>query len=221
MPRSAFSARLRVATLAWLAAAAAPAFAQAPEQPLGELLDVIPLPEEEDEAEAPAPALPPPPPPRPEVRPGYVVPVDLPPSAATGEVQAPDELEAPDELVVIEELRPPAKAVDPAAEAAAAADRSWAELQEQRRQEVNEVEAPIVANLNAEMAARAEAEGRRFAEEQEAYRQGVIAREEEARRVAAEHRAAMEEHARRVAREQEEYRARVEACRRDRRRCDF
>jgi hypothetical protein len=180
----------RFALLAvWLCVAASAAPAQQPDEPLGELLDVIPMPEE-----APAKADPPGalrPVAAPPVEPGNVVPVELPASAATG-AMPPEEPEA-------EPL--------PLDAEAAAAEAAWAARQEQRRAEINAVEAPVVDRLNAEMAARAAAASRRFADEQAAYEQRLAELEADARRREAEHAAAMEAHARRVAREQAAYRA--------------
>ncbi len=202
--------------------------AQTPDEPLGDLLNVIPLPEGPP-AEADAPASSPSPPrfvpaPAPSVPAGNVLPVDLPPSAATGEPVLPDEAASEADLAAQDGLAGEADLTEEEAAAAAAdaaAEAAWAAIQEQRRAQVNAVEAPIVAGLNAEMAARAEAEGRRMAEERAAYEQSLIELEEQARRREAEHAAAMEAHARRIAREQAEYRARVEACLAgDRRACE-
>ncbi|WP_114954484.1 hypothetical protein [Sphingosinicella terrae] len=196
------------------------AWAQTPDEPLGELLEVIPLPEDRPtpalSPESPAKPEPAPmPAPTPPVRPGSVVPVDLPPSSIPEEaLPAPAEAEA----VPVEVAAPPATdmadqgAAKTDADAAAEADARWTEMQEQRRRDINAVESPIIDRLNAEVAARAAAETRRIEEERAAYERSLIEAEEEARRVEAEHRAVMEEHARRVAREQAEYRARVEAC---------
>jgi colicin import membrane protein len=206
-------AALGVASLA-AALLSLPAAAQEPEEPLGDLLEIIPLPEEKPAAEATPPPRKPAPAPAPIVRPGNVLSVDLPPSAATGEISTPDESQT--------EADPSAEGQTAAeADAAAIADAAWAALQEQRREAVNAVESPIVARLNAEMAARAAEAGRRFAADQEAYERSLVEHEELVRRRQAEHATETEAHARRVAREQAEYRARVEACLAgDRRACD-
>ena len=215
MSRS-FRSALLVSCLAMLASHPASAAAQKPGEPLGELLDVIPLPEEAPaEASSPADEKPatPRPAPAPSVSPGDVLPVELPPSAVTGEMPAEPPAAAVGESEASASGLVPAESIaDPAAAAAAEADAAWEERQEQRRAEINAVESPIVDQLNAEMAARAEAAGRRFADEQAAYEQSLAEREAEIRRREAEHQAEMEAFARRVAREQAAHRARVEAC---------
>lgn len=223
---------LSTAALVALAAALTtphPASAQKPQEPLGELLQVIPLPEpkedERSEAEsavetrvAPNPA--------PDVPPGRIVPIQLPPSDAV-EPDPVTETESPttgtdaEAGVAVADAEPAPEEADkaelPAAESqadqdAANADAAWEAIQEQRREEINAVEAPVVEALNAEGAARAAAETQRIEEEMQAYRRSLVEAEEEARRLEAEHEAIMAEHARRVAREQAEHRARVEAC---------
>lgn len=223
---------LSAAPLAALAAAltaALPASAQKPQEPLGELLQVIPLPEPKDKEEAPEAAdtdRASSPDPRPDVPPGRIVPIQLPPSDAVEpvpvvEAEAPTgDADAEVGTAVAAGISPPAAAGEREASAsgdevdleAAKADAAWQAIQEQRRQEINAIESPIVDALNAEGAARAAAETRRIEEEMEAYRRSLIEAEEEARRLEAEHDAVMAEHARRVAREQAEHRARVEAC---------
>jgi hypothetical protein len=202
-----FLAASAVALLASVAGAA-----QTPAEPLGDLLDVIPLPEKplagaatDAEAPRPAPLTTPSPPP---VRPGAVVPIDLPPSRIIEEPAAPEISEMLAEGLSGDSAEGKAEATNAQAEA----DANWAAIQEQRRQAINAVEAPIVDRLNAEGAARARAEARRFEEERVAYERSLAEAQEERRRVQAEHDAEMAAYAERVGREQAEYRARVAAC---------
>jgi hypothetical protein len=88
------------------------------------------------------------------------------------------------------------------------ADAAWAALQERRRQEINAVESPIVARLNAEMVERQEAFERQVAEERAAHERRVAAHAAEIRRLEAEHRAALERHRA----EEERLRALYQAC---------
>lgn len=169
-----------------LAAFGAVASAQQPGKPLGGLLDSLPPPE--TEARQPAPARPAQPP-----RSGVGT-VELPPSQ-------PARIDAPEEESAIETK-------DPESIEAAAADAAWADLQEQRRAEINAVESPIVDRLNAEMVERQQAFERQVAEERAAHERRVAAHAAEVRRLEAEHRAALERHRR----EEERLRAIYQAC---------
>lgn len=163
------------------------AAAQQPDKPLGELLESLPEPEaERREAAEPAPARPTPSP-----RSGIST-AELPPSE-------PARLDAPEASNVVAATE---------AGAAAEADSAWAALQERRRQEINAVEAPIVARLNAEMVERQEAFERQVAEERAAHERRVAAHAAEVRRLEAEHRAALEAHRR----EEQRLRALYQAC---------
>lgn len=172
-----------------LAALGAVASAQQPGKPLGELLDSLPPPE----AEAPEPAQPAPARPAPLPSSGVGT-VDLPPSQ-------PARIDAPEAVPAID-------AKDSAAIEAAAADAAWADLQEQRRAEINAVEGPIVDRLNARMVERQQAFERQVAEERAAHERRVAAHAAEVRRLEAEHRAALERHRR----EEERLRALYQAC---------
>ena len=209
--------------LAAAAVLAAPASAQQSGRPLDGLLDSLPPPENapRDDAaqDAPAktedsgPAIPivrPPPfsatpaplPPPPTVTPGHVGTMDLPPSSVTYDTPAPA-------------MEPPVVAVEgPPAPVGAdvAANANWAALQEQRRQEINTVESPIVARLNASVAAEQEASRQRAAQARADYEQAVVEREESIRRAEEEHQAAVAAHDAEVARERAAYEARVAAC---------
>ncbi|MGZ8281746.1 MAG: hypothetical protein ACXWUN_02195 [Allosphingosinicella sp.] len=190
-----------IAGLAAATLAALPVSGQKPEEPLGELLEVLPLPEAAASEDEPQPGPPPP------VASGSVVPVDVPQSAATGEIGTSDSS-------ILDEEPAPVLYESPDARAQADADAAWAALQTQRRAKVNEVEAPITARLNEAEAARAEAARRRFERDQENYERELFDLEEDARRRRADYDAAL-------ARERAEYRARVEACRAgDRWACD-
>jgi hypothetical protein len=165
------------------------ASAQQPGKPLGELLESWPPPEAEArEAVQPAPARPAPPP-----RSGVGT-IELPPSQ-------PARIDAPEAVPAVD-------AKDPEAMEAAAADAAWADLQEQRRAEINAVESPVVARLNAAMVERQEAFERQVAEERAAHERRVAAHAAEIRRLEAEHRAALERHRA----EEERLRALYQAC---------
>jgi hypothetical protein len=212
----------------WLLAAAAmlaaPAVAQQSQRPLDGLLDSLPPPENAPRGEVPrqeappkpdesGPAIPivrPPPfsatptplPPPPTVTPGHVGTMDLPPSSVTYDTPAP----ATETPVVAVEAPPAPVGADTAANA------NWAALQEQRRQAVNTVESPIVARLNANVAAEQEAARQRAEQAQADYEQAVVDREESIRRAEEEHQAAVAAHDAEVARERAAYEARVAAC---------
>lgn len=172
--------------------------AQEAERPLGDLIETLPPPE--DEAAPPAREVPVAPivRPPPAVEPGRVGTTDLPPSAVLDETDVA-ELTAPaDPVVPI--VAPPSPANDSAA------------LQEQRRQEINAVEAPVVANLNAAQVARQEETRRQEEAAQADYARSVAEREEAIRASEAEYQAALAAHDERVKRERAEYEARVAAC---------
>lgn len=214
--------------LAAAAALATPAVAQQAQRPLDGLLDDLPQSEPTSEAapkdeaqarETPAqtddsgPAIPivrPPPfsatpaplPPPPTVAPGHVGTMDLPPSSITYDSPAP----AAEMPVVAVEAPPAPVGTDVAANA------EWAALQEQRRQEINTVESPIVARLNANAAAEQEAARQRAEQAQADYEQAMVEREESIRRGEEEHQAAVAAHDAEVARERAAYEARVAAC---------
>ncbi|MBX3562476.1 MAG: hypothetical protein KF780_11770 [Sphingomonas sp.] len=200
---------------------AAPAAAQDRDRPLGDLLDALP----DDGAEAPekpepaaaaperpfAPLLRPPPPrarPAPAPVPGRIGTTELPPSAALYPENDPspappaglsgDALGAP---VAIDPPPPPTEA-----------DLAWQALQEQRRREINAVEAPLVARLNAQVAADQEAARLRAEQDRADYERALLDRDAEAARIEADHRAAIEAHRRAVARQRAAHEARVAAC---------
>lgn len=162
---------------------AAPALAQRPDAPLGEIVEALPMPEDA----APAPARRPAPPP------GGVATTDLPPSAADPLVADPAEPDLP-------------------AEAEAAVANAWELERERRRAEINAEESPLTARLNEEVAARHAEIRRRNAEAEAAHARAVAAAEAEARRVRTEHQAALDRHRREVERLEADHRARVAAC---------
>jgi hypothetical protein len=127
--------------------------------------------------------------------------MDLPPSTVTYERQPPSE------TPVVTVDAPPA----PVGETLDA-DASWAALQEQRRQEINALEAPVVARLNANVAAGQEAARLRAEQVQADYERDLADREESIRRADDEHRAAMAAHDAEVARQRAAYQAQVAAC---------
>lgn len=200
--------------------------AQEPGRPLGDLLDTLPPPEDaarSPRGAAPAPEVaddgkpvlpivrpppfsenPPPPrplPPPPAVAPGRVGTMDLPPSTVTYE--RPPVPEAP--VVAVD--APPAPVGAPLD-----ADADWAALQEQRRQEINALEAPLVARLNANVAAEQEASRLRAEQAQADYERELADREDSIRRADDEHQAAMAAHDAEVARQRAAYQAQVAAC---------
>ncbi|MDQ8757825.1 hypothetical protein RCO27_16485 [Sphingosinicella sp. LHD-64] len=212
---------------------AAPATAQQPERPLGDLLESLPPPEAAQRSEAaprepsprieengPAipivrpppfsatpPPLPPPLPPPPTVTPGHVGTMDLPPSSVTYDMPAPAaDVPLTETPVVAVEAPPAPVGTDTAANA------EWAALQEQRRQEINAVESPVVARLNANIAAEQEAARQRAEQAQADYEQAVVDREESIRRTEEEHQAAIAAHDAEVARRRAAYEAQVAAC---------
>lgn len=208
----------------------AAAGAQDRERPLGDLLDSLPSDEASDEAEAPpraepadappperpfAPLLRPPPPsraapapapPPPAPVPGQIGTMDLPPSAVLyPENDPPPAPPGADAL-------PAPVAIDPPPPPPTEADLAWRALQEQRRQEINALEAPLVSRLNAAAAADQEAARLRAEQDQADYEQALADREAEIARIEADHQAAQEAHRRAVARQRAEYEARVAAC---------
>jgi hypothetical protein len=178
-----------------LVAFGAVASAQQPGKPLGELLESLPPPEAEArEAVQPATARPAPPP-----RSGVGT-IELPPSQ-------PARIDAPEAVPAVD-AKDPEALEDPEAVEAAVADAAWADLQEQRRAEINAVESPIVDRLNAQMVQRQQAFERQVAEERAAHERRVAAHAAEVRRLEAEHRAALERHRA----EEERLRALYQAC---------
>lgn len=172
----------RLITFSLAVAIAAPLAAQDANKPLGELLEVLPPTEAEEEEVAPLAPSPP------TVAPGTVATTELPASS----------------------LDEPFGAANADAEPAAApteADAAWAAMQERRRQEVNAVEAPRVAELNGAIEARLEETERRNAEAQADYERRLAAHDEEVRRAEADHQAALERHRRDVARQRAQYEA--------------
>ncbi len=213
--------RLILAGLAAFALAV-PAAAQDRDRPLGDLLDALPP----DDAETPdkvAPAAPAPdrpfapllrpappqsrPAPVPAPPPGRIGTTDLPPSAVlypeTDPPPAPPEDVPGDGSDVPVAIAPP-----PPSEA----DLAWQALQEQRRQEINALEAPLVARLNARVAADQEAARLRNEQAQADYEQALLDRDEEAARIEADHQAAIAAHRRAVVRQRADHEARVAAC---------
>lgn len=215
--------RLILAGLAALALAA-PAAAQDRDRPLGDLLDALPP----DDAETPdkvAPAAPAPdrpfapllrpappqsrPAPAPAPLPGRIGTTDLPPSAVL--YPETDPPPAPPEGLSGDALGAPV-AIDPPPPPPTEADLAWEALQEQRRQAINAEEAPLVARLNARVAADQEAARLRAEQDQADYEQALADRDAEAARIEADHQAAIEAHRRAVARQRADYEARVAAC---------
>lgn len=186
---------IRIFASAFFAVAAHGAAAQETGKPLGELLDVLPPPEG-----APAEPASPPPAPPPEVSQGSVGTLVLPPSQADG-LGAPA-VPASGEVADVAQAEAEAP-LDGEAEA----DAAWAAMQEERRRKVNEVEAPLVARLNAEVAARQEAQRRANEEARAAREASLAAREETIRRAEAEYRAALERHRRELEMQQARYQA--------------
>lgn len=135
MSRFAACAALLIASAATATLAAAPALSQTPQKPLGQLLNVLPMPE-----------------------PTRVAQVDIPPSAADGyELIDPDDY--PDDGSM------PAARADPDSTIEAEIARREADLAEARRQQrdkVDAVERPVTARLNEAEAARAASVRRNF-----------------------------------------------------------
>ena len=201
------------------------------ERPLGDLLDSLPSDEVEapvgaEPADAPpperpfAPLLRPPPPSRAAPAPPAPVPAPLPPAPVPGQIGTTD---LPPSAVLYPENDPPPAppgadalpapiAIDPPPPPPTEADLAWRALQEQRRQEINALEAPLVARLNAQVAADQEAARLRAEQDQADYEQALADREAEIARIEADHQAAIEAHRRAVARQRAEYEARVAAC---------
>lgn len=197
--------------------------AQESNRPLGDLLDTLPppeaaprqpgvaAPEVADEDKPVLPIVRPPPfsaapppqplPPLPTVAPGRVSTMDLPPSTVIYERPAPAETP----VVAVE--APPAPIG-----ATTDADANWAALQERRRQEINALEAPVVARLNANVAAEQEAARLRAEQAQADYERDVANREDAIRQTEEEHQAAMAAHDADVARQRTAYEAQVAAC---------
>ncbi len=216
---------LILASLAALIAAAAPAAAQDRDRPLGDLLDALPPDPAETsgkaEAQAPeperpfAPLLRPSPPqsrlvpaPAPPPEPGRIGTTDLPPSA----VLYPDDDLLPALAEEAESDSPVAIAPPPPISPPTEADLAWQALQEQRRQEINAEEAPLVARLNVRAAADQETARLRAEQALADHEQAMLDREAEIARIEADHRAATEAHRRAVARQRAEHEARVAAC---------
>ncbi len=189
---------IRLAATASLLAAvlALPAFAQDADAPLGDILEA--LPEEEKQTSEPAP-------PRRTVPVTGVGTADLPPSDVAGRIGEAEEPKAEPSTETEAET-------SEAARARAEADALWAARQEQRRAEINAAEAPIVARLNARVAARQEAAARENEEARLAWERRVAEMEAEARASEAAHRAALEAHRREVARQRAEHERRVALC---------
>lgn len=215
--------RLRVsqmllAGLAGISLAAAGS-AQDRARPLDDLLDSLPAGEAEASPGKPdgkpagqpfAPLLRPPPPGRtlpapPPPEPGRIGTTELPPSAVLyPEDVAPAPSAGAAELPAPVAIAPPPPPTE--------ADLAWQALQEQRRQEINAREAPLVAELNARMAADQEAARLRAEEARAEHERALLDRETEIARIEADHQAAVEAHRRAVLRQQAEYDARVAAC---------
>lgn len=174
------------------------ATAQEAERPLGDLIEALPPPE--GEAAPPAREVPVAPivRPPPVVEPGRVGITDLPPSTVLDEM---------DETERAAPAEPPVPIVSPPTPA-----NDWAALQEQRRQEINAVEAPVVAELNAAQAVRLEEARLQEQAAQAAYAQTLADREDAIRSNEADYQAALAAHDERVRRERAEYEARVAAC---------
>lgn len=166
-------------------AMAAPLAAQDSDKPLGELLEILP-PTEAEEEDGEDVARPAPPPPT--VAPGTVATTELPASNLD------------------ETFGTAVAGAEPAA-TPSEADAAWAAMQERRRQEVNAIEAPRVAGLNAEVEARLEEAARREAEARADYERRLAEHDESVRRIEAEHRAALERHRQEIARQRAQYEA--------------
>lgn len=170
----------RLIPVALAVAIATPLAAQDAAKPLGELLEVLP-PTEAEEVAPPAPTAP-------NVAPGTVATTEL-PASSLGEPIGVTNADA-----------------EPAA-APSEADAAWAAMQERRRQEVNAIEAPRVAELNAGVEARLEEAARQEAEARADYERRLAEHDESVRRIEAEHRAALERHRREIARQRTQYEA--------------
>ncbi len=220
--------RIAFAGLAGICLAAA-AGAQDRTRALGDLLDSLPAdeagpasgkPDEKPVDQPFAPLLRPPPPgralsgptppsrplPVPAPEPGRIGTTELPPSAALYPEDAG--LAPPADPAEL----PPPVAIDPPPPPPSAADLAWQAMQEQRRQEINAEEAPLVARLNARMAADQEAARLRAEQAQADHEQALLDREAQIARADADHQAALEAHRRAVARQRAEHEARVAAC---------
>lgn len=184
--------RLLLPLLTCLVATAAPA--QESGKPLGDILESLPA--EDSRAPAQPPAIPIVRPP-PVVEAGRVATTELPPSDLV-DTPSPSEEPAPLPLVA------PPPPTD--------ADAAWLALQDQRRQAVNQVEAPLVAQLNSAQAAAQDEQRRRAAETQADYERTLAEREAAIEQSQADYQAALAAHAERVERERSDYEARVAAC---------
>lgn len=184
--------RLLLPFLTCLVATAAPA--QENGKPLGDILESLPA----DDSRTPAlpPAIPIVRPP-PAVEAGRVATTELPPSSLV-DTPSPSEEPAPLPLVA------PPPPTD--------ADAAWLALQDQRRQAVNQVEAPLVAQLNSAQATAQEEQRRRAEEAQADYERTLAEREAAIEQSQSDYQAALAAHAERVERERADYEARVAAC---------